>query len=108
MPRKRHTLEQIIGKLREAEVGSAGNSMDPLRGSPQCNSQRRSLGTPVAILATTFAELLSPLAAGAFSSSLSADAVAHVPFWLLADEMCRSAECLDLAIERTLARWLQA
>ena len=66
MPHKRHTLEQIIGKLREAEVGLASNSMDPLRGSPQCTSQRLGLGTPVAILATTFAELLSPLTAGAF------------------------------------------
>ena len=53
MSRKRHTLEQIISKLREAEVGSASNSMAPLRRSPQCNSQRRGLRTLVAILATT-------------------------------------------------------
>ena len=61
MSRKRHTLEQIIGKLREAKVGSDSNSMAPIRRSRQCNSQRRGLGTPVAILATTFAELLSLL-----------------------------------------------
>ena len=33
MSRKRHTLEQIIGKLREAKVGSASNSMAPIRRS---------------------------------------------------------------------------
>jgi putative transposase len=29
MPRKRHTPEQIIGKLREAEVGLAGGQTVP-------------------------------------------------------------------------------
>ena len=63
MSRKRHILEQIIGKLREAKVGSASNSMAPIRRSRQCNSRLRGLGTPVAVLATTFAELLSLLTA---------------------------------------------